>query len=270
MDVVGAVDHALAVVLEAGQVALRHFRTPLAVSDKGPRAGLSFDPVTRADREVEDLIRARLGERFPDHRIIGEEQGESGTGPVWWIVDPIDGTRAFISGMPTWGILLGLVVQGRPVAGIVHQPYTQETWVADPERGARLLRPDGEQRLSVRSDARLEDAILYSTHPAMLAADGVLDGYEALAARCRLQRWGGDCYAFALVAAGLIDIMVDGSLQPYDIVPLVPVIEQAGGVVTDLDGAPPLSGGTVVAAATPALHATALALLRRSRSARTP
>jgi histidinol phosphatase-like enzyme (inositol monophosphatase family) len=263
VDVAGTVDHALAAVQEAGETAVRHFRTRLAVADKAP--GSVFDPVTEADRAVEALIRERLHARFPDHRIVGEEHGETGSGRVTWVVDPIDGTRAFISGMPTWGILLGLVVDAVPVAGIVHQPYTHETWIADPERGARLLRPgQAPTPLATRAEARLEDAILYSTHPSLLAADGVLAGYEALAARCRLQRWGGDCYAFALVAQGFIDLMVDGCLKPYDIVPLIPIIERAGGVVTDLDGRTPLAGGTVVAAASRALHGQAMAALRGS------
>ena len=258
-DIVRYVDVALDAVQKAGALAVHHFRSRLTVDDKDPA---TFDPVTVADREVEASIRASLASHLPGHRVVGEEHGETGTGPITWVVDPIDGTRSFISGMPTWGTLLGLVVDDVPVAGIVHQPYTDETWVADPVRGARFRHAGTWQPLHTRTSATLADAVLYSTHPSMLAADGVLDGYHALAARCRLQRWGGDCYAFALLAGGLIDIVVDGSLKPYDIVPLVPVIEQAGGVVTDLEGRTPLLGGTVVAAAGPTLHAEALRLLR--------
>lgn len=259
-DIVRYVDVALDAVQEAGALAVRHFRSRLAVDDKAPGAG--FDPVTVADREVEASIRASLEAHLPGHRVVGEEHGETGSGPITWVIDPIDGTRSYISGMPTWGTLLGLVVDDVPVAGIVHQPYTEETWVGDPVRGARFRHRGAWQPVRTRATATPTDAVLYSTHPSMLADDGVLEGYQALAARCRLQRWGGDCYAFALLASGLIDIVVDGSLKPYDIVPLVPVVEQAGGVVTDLAGRTPLHGGTVVAAATPALHAEALRSLR--------
>jgi myo-inositol-1(or 4)-monophosphatase len=249
----------LAAVLEAGPVALEYFRKPIAVDDK--RHGDYYDPVTEADRRVEALIRERLLEAFPGHRILGEEHGDTGTGSTYWVIDPIDGTRSFISGMPTWGILLGLVVDDRPLVGIVHQPFTGETWLADPEGGARLRRNHSVTRLRTRADATLADAVIYSTHPTMFQPPALLERYQRLAGRCRLQRWGGDCYAFALVAQGTIDLMVDASLMPYDILPLVPIIEGAGGVVTDLQGRTPLAGGTVIAAANPALHAAALEIM---------
>jgi len=249
----------LAAVLEAGPIALEYFRKPIAVDDK--RHGDYYDPVTEADRRVEACIRERLLEAFPTHRILGEEHGDTGEGSTYWIIDPIDGTRSFISGMPTWGILLGLVVEDRPVIGIVHQPFTGETWLADPEGGARLRRDGCVTRLRTRADATLADAVIYSTHPTMFQPPALLERYQRLSGRCRLQRWGGDCYAFALVAQGTIDVMVDASLMPYDILPLVPIIEAAGGVVTDLNGRTPLAGGTVIAAANPELHAAALAIM---------
>ena len=246
----------LDVVLAAGPVALEYFRRRFVVEDK--RQDGCYDPVTEADRRVEALIRDRLLQAFPDHRIAGEEYGTVGTGSTCWSIDPIDGTRSFISGMPTWGILLGLVVDGRPLVGIMHQPFTGETWYAAPGMGARLRIGATDSALRTRSDATLADAVLFSTHPTMLQPPHLLERYQRLASRCRLQRWGGDCYAFALVAQGTIDLMVDGSLMPYDILPLVPIIEGAGGVVTDLTGRTPLEGGTVIAAANAALHATAL------------
>jgi len=254
-----ALDVGLTAVLEAGPVALEYFRKPINVHDK--RHGDYYDPVTEADRRVESLIRERLLEAFPTTRILGEEHGAVGEGSTCWIIDPIDGTRSFISGMPTWGILLGLVVEDRPLIGIVHQPFTGETWLADPEGGARLRRGDTETPLRTRVDATLADAVLYSTHPTMFQPPALLERYQRLASRCRLQRWGGDCYAFALVAQGTIDLMVDASLMPYDILPLVPIIEGAGGVVTDLQGRTPLEGGTVIAAANPALHAAAVEIM---------
>lgn len=246
-------------VLEAGPIALEYFRRPMAVSDK--RSGGHFDPVTEADRRIEALIRGRLRRAFPDHRVVGEEHGAEGEGAACWYIDPIDGTRAFISGMPTWGILLGLVVAGRPLVGIMHQPFTGETWFAAPGVGAWLRIGEREIALRTRADAELADAVLYSTHPSMFREPGLMGRYERLAASCRLQRWGGDCYALALVAQGGIDVMVESCLMPYDILPLVPIIEGAGGVVTDLEGRTPLEGGTVIAAANPALHAAALAIM---------
>jgi myo-inositol-1(or 4)-monophosphatase len=252
----------LEAVLEAGPIALEYFRQPMAVRDK--RSGGHYDPVTEADRRIEALIRERLRSAFPGHRVVGEEHGAEGEGEACWYIDPIDGTRAFISGMPTWGILLGLVVDDRPLVGIVHQPYTGETWFAAPGMGSRLRRGDCETTLRTREDAALADAVLYSTHPSMFREPGLMGRYERLAVRCRLQRWGGDCYALALVAQGGIDLMVESGLMPYDILPLVPIIEGAGGVVTDLEGRTPLAGGTVIAAASPALHAAALEVMTGS------
>jgi myo-inositol-1(or 4)-monophosphatase len=251
----------LAAVLEAGPIALQYFRRSMAIEDKRP--GVYYDPVTEADRRIEALIRKRLTARFPDHRIVGEEHGESGDGTTYWIIDPIDGTRSFISGMPTWGILLGLVVEGKPAGGIMHQPFTEETFLADGAGAARYRHRNSETRLRTRGGATLPDAVLYSTHPAMLEHAGTLARYHDLAARCRLQRWGGDCYGFALLAQGCIDLMVDSMLMPYDIVPMIPIIEGAGGVVTGLDGRSPMQGGTVIAAANASLHAAALEIMTR-------
>ncbi len=259
-DIAAVLDVGIAAVRAAGPIALEYFRTDMAVDNK--LAGITYDPVTEADRRVEAHVRAAINARFPDHQVIGEEGGTTGSGPISWIIDPIDGTRAFISGMPTWGTLLGLVVDGEPVAGVMHQPFTDETFAADPVRGSRFLHAGTERILRTRATATLEDAVLYSTHPTMLEWAGVLDRYRELSSRVRLQRWGGDCYAFALVAMGTIDLAVDGCLMPYDIVPLIPIIELAGGVVTDIEGRVPMAGGTVIAAANPDLHAEALAALR--------
>ncbi len=259
-EVATMLDVGIAAVRDAGSIALAYFRTDLAIENK--LADLAYDPVTEADTRVEAHVRDAINARFPDHQVIGEEGGTTGTGPISWIIDPIDGTRAFISGMPTWGTLLGLVVDGQPVAGVMHQPFTDETFTADPLRGSRLLHTGTQRPLGTRATATLDDAIMYSTHPSMLEWAGVLDRYQALSSQVRLQRWGGDCYAFALVAMGTIDLVVDGCLMPYDIVPLIPIIELAGGVVTDLDGQVPMGGGTVIAAANADLHAHALATLR--------
>ncbi len=246
----------LAAVQEAGSIALHYFRTDMSVGNK--LGGGAFDPVTQADTGIEAFLREKLEAATPGLRIVGEEFGTSGDGADYWIIDPIDGTRAFMSGMPTWGILLGLVAGGKAVGGIMHQPFTGETFVADPQHGSRLLR-HGQNfvlRGSPRSD--LASAVLYSTDPVMLARGGIASGFAQLEAACRLRRWGGDCYGFALVALGTIDIMVEGALAPYDIVPLIAIIEGAGGVVTNLEGASPLAGGNVVAAGNADLHAQAI------------
>ena len=243
----------------AAPVALEHFRRPIAVDDK--RKDGRYDPVTEADRRIELVLRERLQREFPGHAVLGEEHGRAGQGPACWYIDPIDGTRAFISGMPTWGILLGLALGDQPVVGIVHQPFTGETWFAARGEGAWLRHRGRDTPLRTRADACLADAVLYSTHPSMFQDRALRDRYDRLAERCRLQRWGGDCYAFALVAQGGIDLMVDSGLQSYDIVPLVPIIEEAGGVVTDLGQRVPMGGGTVIAAANAALHAEALAIM---------
>lgn len=255
---------ALSVVETAGEHALSYFRRPLDVENK---LGAGFDPVTIADREVEAMIRAGLLSLWPDSPVEGEEAGLTpGESPWSWIVDPIDGTRAFISGMPAWGVLLGLRYHGEPVGGIVRQPFTGETFLGESVGGAAgtaLYRRQGmEHRLATSGRTRLEDAILYCTHPDIFTTDATRAGFARVAGAVRMARYGGDCYAYCLVAMGCADLVIESSLQPYDILPVAPIITAAGGVVTDLDGRSPLRGGTVVAAATPELHAAALRLMR--------
>jgi myo-inositol-1(or 4)-monophosphatase len=244
------------IVAAAGEVALRHFRTPITVENK--LGGRAFDPVTEADRRVERLIRERLGALYPESPIMGEEEGFTpGTGAWSWIIDPIDGTRAFITGVPAWGVLLGLLHDGLPVGGIMHQPYLGETFVGGPG-GAVLRRGGEERRLRASGRTALAEAVLYSTHPAMFAGQELGPGFEAVSRAVRMTRFGGDCYSYCLLALGSIDLVIESGLQPYDILPLMPIVEAAGGVVTGPDGEPPLAGGTVVAAASAALHARAL------------
>ena len=247
---------------EAGRLALRWFRRPIAIDNKA--GGGAFDPVTEADRAVESFLRAELSRRFPDDRIVGEEAGESGgPGPRRWVLDPIDGTRAFVSGSPLWGTMVGLDDGERAIGGIVCAPALGETYLGD-RRHAWLRRHGQEAAIRARPRAALGESILYCTHPDTLGNAGARDAFGRLAARCRMHRYGGDCYSYCLLASGHVDLVVEGSLQPYDVVALVPIVEGAGGVITNWEGESPERGGLVVAAASRELHAAALAVLREA------
>jgi histidinol phosphatase-like enzyme (inositol monophosphatase family) len=247
-----------AIAQAAAEQTLPRFRQQGAISNK---LESGFDPVTEADREAENAIRAVIRARFPEHSILGEEFGIENEGSDHlWVIDPIDGTRAFISGLPVWGTLVGLTVDGEAVAGLMSQPFTGELFYADGE-GARYEGPGGPRKLQTRETTELADATLFTTTPALFKGEAraVYDRFEAMV---RLPRYGTDCYAFAMLAAGHADIVADPGLQSYDIVALIPIIEQAGGRVTTFDGGPAEQGGDVLAAATPELHAAAMAALR--------
>jgi histidinol phosphatase-like enzyme (inositol monophosphatase family) len=255
-------------VRQAGAIALRQFRSAVVLEDKG--GGRGFDPVTAADRLTEEYLRHELAALFPDVQIVGEEGGTTGSpGPMRWVIDPIDGTKAYVSGMPLWGVLLGLVVEGRPVAGWCRQPFLDETFAAVDGTGW-LERAGSREALAASATTDLANAIMYSTHPSMFVAPWERGAFEGLAARVRLQLFGGDCYSYCLLALGHIDLVVEAGLQPYDIVPLIPIVEAAGGVVTGPSGEAPLNGGFVVAAATPELHAQAIACVAAARARQLP
>lgn len=220
-----------------------------------------FDPVTEADREAEQAIRALIRATYPEHGILGEEFGlENGDARYQWVIDPIDGTRSFISGMPLWGTLVGLTDNGDAVAGIMSQPFIGELFWCDGERSF-YEGPHGSKQINTRKTTEVAEAILCTTTPALFVGDHKV-AYDRLEARVQLARYGTDCYAYAMLAAGNVDLVVETGLQPYDIIALVPIIEQAGGVITTWDGGPAEQAGDIVAAATPELHAAALTLLR--------
>jgi histidinol phosphatase-like enzyme (inositol monophosphatase family) len=253
-------EEAAGLVEEAGRIAARHFRRPLDVENKA--GDVYFDPVTVADREVERFLRTELAARFGGYGIVGEEEANTDADAErCWVLDPIDGTRAFISGMPAWGILLGLTVAGVPLLGVMHQPYIGETFRGGRGVGAQLQRGDDVRAMRTRQDARLADAVLYSTHPDLFVDADERAAFRRVARACRMTRYGGDCYSYCLLAAGYVDLVVETMLAPYDIVPLIPIIEAAGGIVTGRDGGPATAGGFVVAAANPQLHAQTLAAL---------
>ncbi len=244
-------------VVAAGRSALAWYRTPIDVENKWETG---FDPVTAADRAVEDEIRAGLIELFDDHAILGEERGETGSGPYRWVIDPIDGTRAFIIGHPLWGTLVGFEIDRRPVAGWMYLPALDETYLATPA-GAVLHRNGTEAALATSTVTRLDLAIVASTHPEMFATPDEQAAFARLEAEVRMVRYGGDCANYGLLAEGLLHVVVENQLAAYDIAPLIPIIEGAGGVITDLDGGPVGDGGFVVASANRELHAAALAAL---------
>jgi histidinol phosphatase-like enzyme (inositol monophosphatase family) len=237
---------------------LPRFRQALHVTTKD-KPGWTFDPVTEADRAAEEVLRAAIGRTFPEHAILGEEYGETGAGAYRWVLDPVDGTRPFICGLPVWATLIGLEFEGRAVLGMMSQPFTGERFWAGPN-GAWTERAGSRKRLRTRAVGPLSRAILHTTSPEGFGT--LKDGFERLAAAVQMTRFGGEAYAMAMLAAGHIDLCFEPSLQPYDIVALVPIIEKAGGVVTRLDGSRPEAGGAVLAAATRELHDQAMALIR--------
>jgi histidinol phosphatase-like enzyme (inositol monophosphatase family) len=241
----------------AAAAILPHFRTRMAVDNK-LEAG--FDPVTVADRAAEEAMRAMIAAAHPDHGILGEEYDSHGLDAEHvWVLDPIDGTRAFISGLPVWGILIGLKRWGKPVAGMMVQPFTGERFAGD-GRTSFYRGPDGSHPLRTRPCASLAEATLFTTSPNIFAGADK-PGYDRVERAVRLARYGTDCYAYCMVAAGHADVVVEAGLKAVDIVALVPVIEGAGGVVTSWDGGDPCDGGRIVASGDPRVHEEALKLL---------
>ena len=243
----------------AREQTLPRFRTGVSVVNK--LAG-GFDPVTEGDRAAETAIRALIEARFPEHGILGEEHGNVGLDREHvWVIDPIDGTRAFISGVPLWGTLIGLQSNGRATMGMMDQPFTGERYFAD-GKVATYRGPGGEAVLAVRDCGQLSDAVLFTTSPHIFEGED-LALYRSIEEKVRLFRYGCDCYAYCLLAGGHIDLVVENNLQPYDVGALIPIIEQAGGIITDWDGGRPENGGNIIAAGSRSVHAEALALLAR-------
>jgi len=259
IDQIIATAHALADA--AREAILPHFRARGGIAAETKEKD-RFDPVTIADRAAETAMRALLAERRPDDGILGEEFGRvDGTSGLTWVLDPIDGTRGFLSGTPTWGVLIAVSDASGPRYGIIDQPYIGERFEGGFGRSA-MAGPQGRRPLGTRATEALEDAILFTTFPE-IGNCHERAGFVTVADRVRLVRYGTDCYAYALLAAGQIDMVIEAGLHPYDVQAPIAVIEAAGGVVTDWQGRPVHMGGRVLAAANPALHACALDLLSR-------
>lgn len=237
---------------------LRHFRTSGLTADN--KETDRFDPVTVADRLSEEQMRHVLAQRRPQDGILGEEYGrKSGTSGLTWVLDPIDGTRSYLSGTPTWGVLIAVADAAGPIYGLIDQPFIQERFEGGLGR-AEVNGPMGRFVLRTRPARPLSEAILFTTFPEVgTAEEGA--AFRRVASRARLVRYGTDCYAYALIAAGQIDLVIEAGLQAYDVQAPIAVIEAAGGIVTDWQGRPCHEGGQVLAAANRTIHAEALALL---------
>jgi histidinol phosphatase-like enzyme (inositol monophosphatase family) len=237
---------------------LPHFRSVGLAADNKIAGG--FDPVTVADRAAETAMRDVLADLRPDDGILGEEHGSvAGTSGLTWVLDPIDGTRSFISGTPTWGVLIALSDETGPVLGMIDQPYVGERFMGGLGR-CDWTGPGRSGPLGTKSTTRLSDAILLSTFPE-IGTPEQRRAFERVTPNVKLTRYGCDCYAYALLAARQIDLVIEAGLNAYDVQAPIAVIEAAGGVVTQWDGSPAHDGGTTLAAATPDLHAAAMALL---------
>ena len=243
----------------SGDTILPFFRTALSVLDKSQSG--SFDPVTAADHAAETAMRALISRTFPSHGIIGEEFGNLHPEAEYvWVLDPIDGTKSFICGMPAWGTLIGLLRGGEPVYGMMNQPFTRERFSGD-GAAANYRGPAGERALMVRPCEALSEAVLFTTSPRLMNGDDRA-AFGRVEDAVRLSRYGGDCYAYCMLAAGHVDLVIETELKPYDVLPLVPIIQGAGGVVTTWEGGPPTSGGRVIAAGDKRVHAAAMEMLK--------
>jgi len=257
VDFTGFVDR---LASASGDTILPFFRTSLTVDNK--KTG-GFDPVTAADRAAEDAMRALIRKNFPAHGILGEEYGsEHAEAEYVWVLDPIDGTKSFISGMVAWGTLIGLMRFGEPVFGMMHQPFVRERFTGD-GGAARYRGPAGDRALHVRPCASLGEAVLFTTSPLLMEPDDRAI-FQRVENAVKLSRYGGDCYAYCMLAAGHIDLVIETEIKPHDIVPLIPIITGAGGIITTWENGPAQGGGRIVAAGDKRVHEAALELLQRA------
>ena len=259
-------DIALQLANIAREPALQFFRSTALSIDNKQQQG--FDPVTLADRAVERAIREYLAENRPYDSILGEEYGETrGENSIKWIIDPIDGTKGFIAGQPTWGTLIAAVKNEKIIAGVISQPYIGEVFCGSSEsshKKAYLIKNNAHSPLKTRSPRPLSEAILMSTFPE-IGSNKERQAFDAVAKQAKLTRFGTDCYAYALLALGQIDLVIEAGLQSYDIAAPIAVIEAAGGIVTNWQGGTALKGGQIIAAANSDVYEEARAILLKNR-----
>ncbi len=256
IDFVAFVDQLAAV---SGETIRPFFRTALGVENKSRSGG--FDPVTAADRTAEAAMRALIKKTFPEHGILGEEfDAERPDAEYVWVLDPIDGTKSFICGMPAWGTLIALTRRGEPIYGMMHQPFTREHFTGDGS-AASYRGPAGDRALRTRACAELKEAVLLTTSP-LLMQEADRQSFGRVEGAVRLSRYGGDCYAYCMLAAGQVDLVIETELKPHDVLPLIPIIEGAGGIVSTWENGRPHGGGRIIAAGDRRVHAQAMELLK--------
>ncbi|MFK8399916.1 histidinol-phosphatase [Pseudomonas sp. BGr12] len=239
----------------AEKAILPYFRKPIGIADKG---GAIFDPVTEADSSAERAMRQLIGDHYPSHSILGEEEEAiRGESDITWVLDPIDGTRAFISGLPLWGTLIAVNDGERPVFGMMHQPFTGERFT-----GTAAGSYCNDVKLATRQCQDVATASLMCTTPEMFQAPADLAAFQRVAQKTQMVRYGGDCYAYCMLASGFVDVVIEASLKPYDVQALIPIIEGAGGIITTWDGDDAQNGGAIVACGDPRLHPGIIKLLR--------
>lgn len=239
----------------AAAVIMPCFRTDTPVADKGSNR---FDPVTAADLRAEQAMRSLIRSRYPGHGILGEEEGhDAGSSELSWILDPIDGTGAFISGLPLWGTLIALHDGAKPVLGMMNQPFTGERFVGTPRGAWRNGVP-----LRTRRCGSIAEATLMCTSPEIFDVAAQRAAFDAIAGEARLVRYGGDCYAYCMLACGFIDVVIEAGLESYDVQALIPIVEGAGGVMSAWDGASAQHGGAIIACGDASLHAYLVDRLR--------
>jgi histidinol phosphatase-like enzyme (inositol monophosphatase family) len=237
----------------AGEAILPHFRRAIEVEDK--RNFMGYDPVTVADRAAEQVIRDAIKAAYPTHGIHGEEHGrEAGTSALTWVIDPIDGTKSFILGQLHWGVLIALHDGHAPVVGVAHQPFVGETFTGIAGELAQWRRGDEIRALHTRSCASIEQAIVVTTDPRQFVSPAEKRALATVSEQARFLRYGGDCYCYTQLAMGLVDVVIENGLQPYDIQALLPIVESAGGRVTNWSGGSCEQGGPVIACGDPNLH----------------
>jgi myo-inositol-1(or 4)-monophosphatase len=251
-------DAAIEFARAAGDVILPHFRNDPVVDNKLTDGG--YDPVTVADKAAEAVIRDGIERRFPTHSIYGEEFGHRIGDGLTWVIDPIDGTRAFMTGMVHWGVLIALFDGESPLLGVMYQPFTDELFAGTNE-SASYRRGRERRALRVRACATVADSVLASTSPQVFGDGAEQAGFRALRRRVKLARWGGDCYQYCMLAMGYVDVVVEAGLQPYDVQALMPIVRGAGGVMTTWDGGDASMGGRVIASGDTRVHREAMAIL---------
>jgi len=245
---------AIEIARVGGAATLPYFRTSTVVENKLTDG--QFDPVTEADKAAEKIIRESISDKYPAHGIFGEEFGHQEGNGLTWVIDPVDGTRAFMSGLLHWGVLVALFDGERPVIGVMYQPFTDELFFGD-GRIAEYRRGASTRVLRVSGCTEPSDAVLTTTSPRWIESKA-RDGFDSLENLVKLTLYGGDCYLYGVLAMGYVDLVVDGNLAPYDIQAHIPIIEGAGGLVTTVEGADASMGGIVLASASETLHQRAL------------